>query len=176
MDDERAPGGRDIAEILRPRPEEQALDRQGDIAAVAVLVAPALIAGAAGSVFLPLRQYEILLAILLLGLAPAALSLAWLPGGSRAHARSATLITSAMAGLAVGAVGLKANPCVADPTTVGIIGAALAITTVLTATAVGRMLAMPGRVVVAFLAAGVMGIAGFIATASVVLPKVFVLC
>ena len=35
---------------------------------------------------------------------------------------------------------------------------------------------MEGRVVAPFLAAGVMGVAGFIGAAFVVLPKVFVLC
>jgi hypothetical protein len=161
---------------LGPHPAERATDHQKNIAAGAVLAGPALIVAAAASIFLPLGQYEILLAILLLGQGPAALSLAWLPGGSRGRARSATVITAAMAGLAVGLVGLQANPCVADPTTVGIMGAVMAIATVLVATAVGRMLALEGRVVAPFLAAGVVGIAGFIGTAFVVLPKVLVLC
>jgi hypothetical protein len=153
-----------------------ALERQRDIATAAVLIGPGLVVAAAASVFLPLGQYEILLAILLLGLAPAAVSLAWLPTGTRGRARSATAITTILAGFAVGWAGLQANPCVADPATVGIMGAVLAIATVLVATAIGRMLAMPGRVVTPFLAAGVVGIAGFIGTAFVVLPKVFVLC
>lgn len=163
-------------EIPRPHPAERATDRQKSTAAGAVLAGPALIVAAVVSIFLPLGQYELLLAILLLGQAPAALSLAWLPGGSRGRARSATVITTTMAGLAVGFLGLQANPCVADPTTVGIVGAAMAIATVLAATAVGRFLAMEGRVVAPFLAAGVVGIAGFIGAAFVVLPKVLVLC
>ena len=140
------------------------------------MAGPALIVAAAASIFLPLGQYEILLAILLLGQAPAAVSLAWLPGGSRGRARSATVITTTMAALAVGIVGLQANACVADPTTVGVVGAGMAIATVLVATAVGRVLAMQGRVVATFLAAGVVGIIGFVWTAFVVLPKVLVLC
>src|SRR4029079_15661806 len=95
----------------------------------------------------------ILLAIGLLSMAPAVLSLSWLPGGEPRRARTATAITAALVGLAIGWVGLQANPCAADPNVTGLIGAAMGVGTVLIATSIGRALAARGRMAAALLVA-----------------------
>jgi len=167
----------DVAEVFQPRPEEQELDRGNAIAARAAVAAPAIVVIGCASVFVPiLGAWTILVAIALLGLAPAVLSLAWLPRGDPRRARTSTAITTALVGLAIGWLGLLANPCAADPNVVGLIGAGMGVGTVLLATAFGRAFAAGGRVVVALVAGGVVGIAGFFLTAGFVLPAVFVLC
>jgi hypothetical protein len=163
--------------MLGSHPGED-VERKGDgIAAAALLIGPALALGPVVTFFVPLfGEYWALADIAFLALAPAVLSLAWRPGASRNRARWATAATAIVVGLELGFVGLAANPCVADPTFVGVTSAALAIGTFLVASAVGRSLAMHGRVVSPLIAAGAVGLVGFLVTAFWVLPQVLVLC
>ena len=156
--------------------EDRSRERHRGLAAAALILGPALTVAAFVSVFLPLRQFEILVAIVLLALSPAALSLAWLPAGSPSRARSVALVTAAMVGGAIGWVGFHANPCAADPTTVGVTAIVLSVATFLIAIASGRYLAVRGRVVPTILAAGVIAFVGYVVTGAIVLPQVFVLC
>jgi hypothetical protein len=176
-DDEPARARPDIGDIFQPLPQEPQLDRPNAVAARAAVVAPALVLLGCASVFLPVSgSSAILLALAVLALAPAALSLSWLPGGEPRRARTATAITAALVGLAIGWLGLQANPCAADPIVTGLIGAGMGVGTVLIATSIGRALAMGGRMIVAVLVAGVVALLGFFLTAGFVLPAVFVLC
>ena len=156
--------------------EDGSGERHRGTAGAALILGPALTVAAFVSVFLPLRQFEILIAIVLLALSPAVLSLAWLPAGSPSRARSVAAVTAAMVGAAIGWVGFHANPCAADPTTVGVTAIVLSVGTFLIAIATGRYLAGRGRVVPTILAAGVVGFVGYLVTGAFVLPQVFVLC
>jgi hypothetical protein len=167
----------DVGEILRPRPKEQELDRGNAIAARAAVLAPALVLLGCASVFLPIPgTWAILVPIALLAVAPAVLSLTSLPGRKPGRARSATVITATLVGLAIGWLGLQANPCAADPNVIGLIGAGMGVGTVLVATSIGRAIAGGGRMIGAFLVAGIIGFAGFFLTGGIVFPAVFVLC
>lgn len=167
----------DVAEMLRPRPEEQ-LERDGDpVAAAALILGPALALAPIVLLFVPILGSSVFLVdIALLGLAPAVLSLAWRPGGSPSRARSVTIVTTILIALYMGLLGLQANPCAADPTFVGIMSCALSVGTFLAATAVGRQLAIQGGLVMPLVAAGAVGVVGFFVTAFLVLPEVLVLC
>ena len=162
--------------MLRPRPDEAALDRGAGIASIAVLLGPALVVAAGASACLPLGQLEILVAVALLALAAAVISLAWLPGGSRRRARSATAIAGTLVGAEFGWVGFQANPCVADQAAVGVLAMALSVGTFLVAVAIGRRLAIERHVVAALLSTGIAAFVGFLLTAFTILPMVFVLC
>ena len=166
----------DVAQIFRSRPDERALDNRVRIASAAVAIAPLLVVAAAVSVFIPLGQLEILVAVGFLALAPAVLSLAWLPGGSPARARSSAAITATLVGAAVGWLGFQANPCVAEPAGVGLVAVLMAVGTFLVALAIGRKLAIDRHVVAALLTTGIVAFLGFLATAFTILPMVFVLC
>ena len=158
-----------IREILRPRPDEEA-ERSG-IPAAALMIGPTLvIAGIATTFFIPPVAFVLLI------LGPGVLSLAWLPGGSATLARRVAIATAIVLGLAVGALGLLANRCAADPAVVGVAGAAFAIVTFLVAVGAGRAAAMGGQRVTAVLAAGAVAFVGLGATLYFVISNVFVLC
>ncbi len=165
----------DVAEILRSRPEEKS-ERANGIAAAAPVVAPALVVGAVAVWFIPaLDRYAPVTALGLLTLAPVVLSLAWRPG-SAGRARTATATTAIILALAAGALGLGANPCVADPITTGIVSALLFTGTLIAAVAIGRQLALEDRLIAPAVAAGLVGLLGFYAALVLVGQSVFVLC
>jgi hypothetical protein len=165
----------DVADVLRPRSEEES-ERANGIAAAAQVVAPALVVGAAAVWFIPaLDRNAPLIFLGLLTLAPVVLSLAWRPG-SGGRARTATATTAIILGLAAGALGLGANPCVADPVTMGVVSALLFTGTLIAAVAIGRQLALEGRRIAPAVAAGLVGLLGFYASLVVVGQNVFVLC
>jgi hypothetical protein len=159
----------DIGEILRPRPDEA--QERGAAAEAALFVGPVLVVAAIGTVFVAFP-----LAIGLLVLAPGVLSLGWLPGAPPRRAPVVAATTALILGLAVGALGLLANRCAADPAYVGVAGGTLMAVAFLAATAVGRVAAIAGHRLTAILAAGAVGAVGFGLTLAFVITKVFVLC
>jgi hypothetical protein len=167
----------DVVAIFRSRPEEELERRRSAVARAALVIGPLLVLGPVVLIFYPFSDASWLwLDLTCLALSPAVLSLAWGPGGSRSRARSVTAITTVLVGLEIGWVGLQANPCAADPTVVGIVGAAAAIGVFLAASTAGRQLALEGRLVVPLLVAAAIGFVGFLMTAFWVLPQVLVLC
>ena len=164
-----------VAEVFRPRPEEE-LDRDG-LAAAGSVIAPALVAAAVAMFFLPMfDRLAPLIALGLIALAPIALTVAWRPGASATRARRATLITAILLGLAAGGLGLQANRCVAEPMVVGLTGVALFVGTLLVATWIGRGMARGSGLVSGIVAAGAIGTVGFYQALLIVGEKVFVLC
>lgn len=159
----------DIREVLRPRPDEEA-ERSGTPAAALVIGPTLVVAGIATTFLIPP------VAFVLLVLGPGVLSLGWLPGGSPGRARRVAIATAVVLGLAVGALGLLANRCAADPAIVGVAGFALSTIAFLLAVGVGRSAAIGGRRALAILGAGAVAFIGFGVTLSFVISKVFVLC
>ena len=159
----------DIAEILRPRPDEEA-DQSGT-AGAALVAAPVLVIGAIALTFIAFP-----IAIVLLVLAPGVASLGWLPGASSKRAGGVALATAITIGVAVALLGFQANRCVADPASVGLTGGTFMAGSFVVATAVGRAAAMDGHRMTPILAAGAVALLGFGGTLAFVITNVFALC
>jgi hypothetical protein len=165
--------GRDVADIFRPLPEE----REHEASSSPLLVGPALVLlGIVGFLFPIFGEATFLIAILLLALGPAVLSLGWRPGGNAARAATVTAATAALLTSAAAGLGLLANPCAYDPISTALTSATMTVVTFVLAVLLGRSLASRGLAVAAVLGAGTAAFGGFFATAYIVLPKVFVLC
>ena len=159
----------DIREILRHRPDEDS--GRGGAQTAAIVIGPTLVvAGIATTFFLPPVAFVLLI------LGPGVLSLGWLPGASPDRARIVAIGTAIVLGVAVGALGLLANRCAADPAIVGVAGFALSTSAFLLATGVGRAAAVGGHLVAAILGAGAVAFIGFGMTLYFVITQVFVLC
>jgi hypothetical protein len=164
-----------VAEILGTPPGER-VERDDFIARASLFAGPALALLPVVIILVPSWDSSYLVALLCFSVAPAVVSLAWRPGGSRSRARTVTVLTALIVGAEIGWVGLQANPCAADPTVVGIIGFALTTGSFLAATAAGRQLALGGRLLAPLIAGGLVGLVGMVITAYIVLPEVLVLC
>jgi hypothetical protein len=170
------PARPDVAEIFRARPEEEA-ERGGGLASVIPLVAPALVLGAVAVFFIPaLSRLAPLAAIALLTLAPVALTVAWRPGASARQARRTTVITAVLLALAAAALGLLANPCVADPKVVAVMSVGVFTGSLLVATWIGRGMARGAGLLAGLVVAGEIGGIAFYQSLRIVGENVFVLC